>query len=133
MPASNDPEVFLAYAAVDRDWVQQFYRALRDAGVNAWLDLVELRPGDRWKESIETALRAAGTVVFVLTPNSVNNHWMLFELGAAVAREKRIIPVVAAPFDRRLTPPLIGRYQFLDESSPTEAARRVAEVVAEPA
>jgi hypothetical protein len=76
---------------------------------------------------------ASDILVFVLTPNSVDNPWALFELGAAVADNKRVIPIVAKPFDPSETPPLIGRYRFLDESSPTEAARRVAEVVAEPA
>jgi hypothetical protein len=133
MLKDDAPMVFIAYAAQDLEWVQQFYAALRDGGINAWLDLVEIRPGDRWKERIENALGDAETMVFVLTPNSVTNHWMLFELGAAIARSKRIIPVVAETFDRSMIPPIIGRYAFLEETSPVRAARKVAEVVAEPA
>jgi len=133
MPRSTEPLVYLAYAAADRAWAEHFSAALRDAGVNVWFDAAEIRPGDEWKEATKQALRNSETLVFVLTPNSVDNPWSLFELGAAVAGNKRIIPIVAEPFDPSATPPLIGRYRFLDESSPIEAARHVAEVIAEPA
>lgn len=133
MHRSHEPLVYLAYAAADKVWAAQFSTALRDAGVKLWFDAAEIRPGDEWKDATERALRDSDILVFVLTPNSVDNPWALFELGAAVADNKRVIPIVAKPFDPSETPPLIGRYRFLDESSPTEAARRVAEVVAEPA
>jgi hypothetical protein len=127
------PDVFLAYAAPDRAWAEQLNDALHAAGVHAWLDSAEIRPGDNWKEPLEKALRESKTLVFILTPHSVTDPWTLFELGAAVGGHKRIIPVLAEAFDRRNMPPLIGRYQFLEAASPEEAARRVAETVAEAA
>lgn len=132
MPRNSPAEVFIAYAAKDRPWAEQFNTVLREAGIQTWLD-ADIRPGDPWKERTEQALRDSDTMVFILTPNSVSSPWAMFELGAAVAGNKRIIPLVAESFDRSCTPPLIGRYQFLEETSPVEAARRVAEVIAEPA
>jgi hypothetical protein len=125
-----EPEVFLAYSKPDRAWAEEFNAALHASGVDAWFDQAEILPGDPWQEPLEAALRGSKTMVVILTPNSVGDPWTLFELGAGIAGEKRIIPVVAQEFDRRNTPPLIGRYQFLEESSPSEAARRVAETVA---
>lgn len=133
MRESARPDVFLAYAAPDRAWAEQFNDALREAGVNAWVDYAEIRPGDAWKEPLETALRESKTLVYILTPHSVSDPWTLFELGAAVGGHKRIIPVVAKEFDRRSMPPMIGRYQFLEATSAKEAARRVAETLAEAA
>ncbi len=133
MPRHASPDVFLAYARPDRPWAERLNDALRAAGVHAWLDAAEIRPGDAWKEPMEKALRESKTMVFILTPRSVSDPWILFELGAAVAGHKRIIPVVAEDFDRRETPPFIGRYQFLEAASPEEAARRVAATVAEAA
>jgi hypothetical protein len=130
MTHKTGPQIFLAYSAHDRAWAEQFNDALREAGIHAWFDYVEILPGDAWKERIETALRESETLVFILTPSSVSDPWTLFELGAAVGGHKRIIPVVAKEFDRRSMPPLIGRYQFLEAASAKEAARRVAETLA---
>jgi hypothetical protein len=126
-------KVFLAYSNKDADWASRLYGALRASGVDAWFDRAEIRPGDEWQGALDEALRNSGTMVYILTPNSVADPWTLFELGAAIAGEKRIIPVVAEEFDRRATPPFIGRYQFLEAGSPEEAARRLAETVAEAA
>ena len=78
----------------DKPWVSEFASALRDAGVKAWFDVSELAPGERWKDRIQEALSDSSTLIIILSPNSVDSPWTFFELGAAVADRKRIIPVV---------------------------------------
>jgi hypothetical protein len=129
MTQRSKPDIFLAYAKPDRAWAEQFQAALQASGVDVWFDEAEIQPGDEWQQPLEFALRESKTLVLILTPDSISDPWTLFELGAAIGDHKRIIPIVAKEFDRRNTPPLIGRYQFLEESSPLEAARRVAETV----
>jgi len=129
MDKSKKYDIFLSYSRKDHQWVQDFVSALRKAGVRAWFDVQDLAPGDRWEDQIQDALRQSSTLVVILTPDSVSSPWTFFELGAAVADRKRIIPVVLGTTDLRAIPLPLHRFQFLREDSPTEAGRRVAEVI----
>lgn len=122
-------KVFLSYAQEDKDWVAEFASALQDAGTSAWFDQSRLLLGDDWRAQIQDALRQSRVLVLILSQKSLQNPWMLFELGAAVADNKRIIPVVREGIPVEKLPPAITRYQFLRESSPRDAGRRVAETI----
>lgn len=122
-------EVFLSYSSRDRAWVSEFAAALRDAGVKSWFDVSDLAPGERWQERIQEALRDSNTLVVILSPNSVESPWTFFELGAAVADRKRIIPVLTEDVEVTHVPLLLKQFQFLKEESPREAGKRVAEVL----
>jgi hypothetical protein len=129
MSNEDSYKVFLSYSAKDRPWVSEFASTLKEEGVAAWFDVFELTPGERWKEKIQEALRASSTLVVILSPNSVDSPWTFFELGAAIADNKRIVPVVIEDIPVERLPSLITQFQFLRESSPREAGRRVAQAL----
>ena len=131
MPEDSKYNVFLSYSAEDKPWVGEFASALKSNGLRTWFDAHELRAGDRWQQAIETALRDSRVFVLVVTPHSFSRPWTYFELGAAVASDKRIIPVVSADVDPDTIPPLVRQFQYVRESSPIEAAKRVAEAIPE--
>jgi hypothetical protein len=95
-----------------------------------WFDTSQIRLGERWKEKVQDALRDSRTLIVILSPNS-DNPWIFFELGAAVADQKRIIPVVAENLDLESLPAFLKQFQSLREASPHEAAKKVAEVLEE--
>ena len=131
MSEKRDYDVFLSYSAKDRDWVSQFAVALEKAGVHPWFDVSQLRLGELWREKMEEALRDSRTLVVILTPNSVDNPWMFFEVGAAVADKKRIIPILTQNLDFKNVPPLLLQFQALREDSPQEAGKKLAAVLTE--
>ena len=45
---------------------------------------------------MRNALKDAHAVVVLLSPSSLDNRWVQFEIGAAEAMEKQIIPVLIA-------------------------------------
>lgn len=122
-------DVFLSYSYKDRPWVAEFASALHDQGVSGWFDAFEMKPGELWKERIQEALRASGTLVLVLSRNSVESPWTFFEIGAAIADKKRIIPIATEDVPLDQVPSVVAQYQMLKEPSPREAGRRVAEVL----
>jgi hypothetical protein len=122
-------DIFLSYATHDKPWVNEFSAALRHAGITDWFDAHELRPGERWQEAIEDALRESTVLVVVVSPQSFERPWTFFELGAAVGGHKRIIPVIASETDWNELPPLIRQFQFVREASPADAARVVADAI----
>lgn len=133
MTEKRDYDIFLSYSSKDKPWVSEFVATLKGAGVKAWFDASDLAPGERWQEKIQEALRDSEILVVVLSQNSVESPWTFFELGAAVADRKRIIPIATEDFDLSKLPLLLKQYQLLKESSPQAAGRRVAEVLdAEP-
>lgn len=68
-------------------------------------------------------------MVVILSRNSLQSPWTFFELGAAVADHKRIIPIVTEDIDLASVPVPLAQFQLLKESSPVEAAKRVAAVL----
>lgn len=123
-------DVFLSYSSEDRDWATEITTALKDSGVSTWFDAHDIVPGDRWQTRIEEALRESRVLVLIVSPKSLNRPWTFFEIGAAVADSKRIVPVLAEDVDIASLPPLLRQFQSVKERSPREAARRVAEAVA---
>jgi nucleoside 2-deoxyribosyltransferase len=55
----------------------------------------ELSAAEKWKPKLRNELSSADVVIALLTPSSVDNKWVLHEIGAAWALEKPIIPVVS--------------------------------------
>jgi TIR domain-containing protein len=128
-PKRRSYDVFLSYSSASQPWVRKFTDALTASGVSAWFDAHEILPGERWQAQIEKALRQSRVLILVLTPESVQRPWTFFELGAALADGKRIVPVLSDEVDPGDIPAVIRQFQFVREKSPEAAAKRVAEAV----
>ena len=129
MPERTTPKVFLSYSEHDRDWASEFASVLRARGVDVWFDASQLRPGELWSDAIADALRESRVMILVLSAGALGSRWLSFELGAAVADNKRIVPVLVGDVWMDELPPVVSRYQVLRESSPRIAGERVAEVL----
>ena len=129
MSKRSDYDIFLSYSNKDKPWVAEFVSALKEAGVKTWFDVHELAPGERWDEKIQQALRESSIIVVILSENSVDSPWIFFELGAAIADKKRIIPVLFGDIEPQRIPLLLRRFQFLKETSPTVAGKRIAQAI----
>jgi hypothetical protein len=68
-------------------------------------------------------------MVVILSANSMKSPWIFFELGAAFAGNKKIIPVVIDDIAHERLPLPLTRYQYLREKSPVEAGKEVARVL----
>ncbi len=121
-------KMFLSYSYNDSAWVKQFEAALKNEGLNAWSGF-NMQVGGDIREEIESTLRASSTFIILLSSNSIKNNWVFFEFGAAVAGNKRIIPIVIDDIGNEKLPLPITRYQFLRESSPLSAAKMVAKAI----
>ena len=129
MSTKRTYDIFLSYATTDREWVKSFSDALKAEGLKTWFDVAELPAGSRWQDEIEVALRSSKTLIAILSPKSVKSNWMYFELGAAIADHKQIIPVLTEDFDIQQIPPLLNQFQALKATSPDEAGRKVAQTI----
>jgi hypothetical protein len=128
-PKRRAYDVFLSYSSASRPWVRKFSDALTASGITTWFDAHDILPGERWRDQIEKALRQSRVLIMVLTPESVQRPWTFFELGAALADGKRIVPVLSEDVDPADIPALVRQFQFVREKTPEAAAKRVAEAI----
>jgi hypothetical protein len=129
MADSRNYDVFISYSHGDEPWASKFVDELEAQGVHAWFDKTDIALGDRWSEKIEQALREAPVIVVLLSQNYMNNPSAVFELGAALGGNKKIIPIVTQKAEHISVPRLLRDRQWLQETSPQVAGKRVAEVV----
>jgi formylglycine-generating enzyme required for sulfatase activity len=84
-------DIFISYKSEDRALVEPLVRLLDAEHFNIWWD-VTLVPGERYAQSIKTALDEAPCVIVAWSHNSVESLWVQDE--ACYARDnKKIVPV----------------------------------------
>lgn len=86
--------VFISYSSEDKDWANAFACALRNRGMRVWLDDHYFAPGESWLEAMEKGLRGSDFLAFVMSPENLGRHGLMFELGAAVGGGKRVVPIL---------------------------------------
>ena len=88
---------FLSYSSVDaRDFALWLADALQAGppSVPVWLDERMLQPGDDWDEPIAEAIRTCETLLFVMTPDSVQDKSITKrEWTRALKYKKPVIPL----------------------------------------
>jgi hypothetical protein len=100
LSTDSAPRVFVSHASEDKErFVIPFATALRERGVDAWVDQWEMQIGDSLVDKIfEEGLRGAAAVLIVLSDASIRKPWVREELNTAVvARIKRgakLIPII---------------------------------------
>lgn len=115
----DNQTVFISYASEDRQKALQIYNVLSQAGLTAWIDVNELKPGQNWEYEITKALGKSAIVVAVISRSSVDKRgYVQKELRFALDKIKEklvddiyIIPVL---IDREATiPTSISFIQYL--------------------
>lgn len=67
----SKPRVFLSYARDDIKQVRELYQELVEAGIQPWMDIIDLLPGQDWELAIKTAIQKADFFVVCLSAQSV--------------------------------------------------------------
>lgn len=70
-------QIFLSYARDDREKVEKLYQKLLAAGFKPWMDIKDILPGERWKSSIQKAIRCSDFFLACLSAKSVNKRGFL--------------------------------------------------------
>jgi hypothetical protein len=126
-----DTRIFLSHAADDRSFVNAVAGALREQGLEAWLDDETAAPGQRFADAVQDALRSSSVVVAFLGEGS-NSPWMNFEIGAALGEAKTVLPVFLSGPARDTSPPQLRHLVGIDASDlkPDEVAEGITELLA---
>lgn len=95
-----NPKVFICHASEDKEkFVLEFASKLRQNGVDAWVDVWEILPGDSLIDKIfEEGIKNAQAIIVILSNYSVNKPWVKEELNTSIVKkinEKcKLIPIL---------------------------------------
>ena len=90
-------EVFISYAAKDRERVLGLVKRLRSAGVTVWIDQAGIDVATMWSQEIVNAIRDCKVMLLSISPHSTESENVVKELALASERKKPIIPVYLEP------------------------------------
>jgi len=65
---------FISYARQDSKAAQQLAQDLRNAGVGVWIDVEQIRPGERWRTAVSAAIEHCQYFIAVLSSRSVTHR-----------------------------------------------------------
>ena len=85
--------LFVSYARVDKEQVEEIVAILRDGGHQPWFDR-GLLPGRDWQAELAGEIAACDAFVYALSPESVASTWCLWEFAEAAALGKPVVPVL---------------------------------------
>lgn len=103
--------IFVSYARADADVALKLAGDLKTAGVNVWLDQLDIPPGERWDRAVEEALERSKRLIVILSPTSVGSENVMDEVSYAIDEKKDIVPVI---IERCRLPLRMRRFQFID-------------------
>ena len=89
-------EFFISYAHSDSDEAQRLVKALSAINIVGWLDTADIAAGTGIASDVRDALKKSDAVVVLLSPRALDSEWVQFEIGAAEALGKKIIPVIVS-------------------------------------
>lgn len=116
--------LFISYSRSDLNRVRELHAALTAHGKEVWVDWEGIPPTAEWMHEIRAAIDAAQAFAFVLSPASLASKVCLLELEHALARGKRLIPIVARDVDAASVHEPLARLNWFHarEQDPVEQA-----------
>lgn len=112
-------KIFFSYARDDSKFVLKLAEGMRAGGLDLWIDQLDIPSGAHWDQTVEDALKNSPGFLIVLSPKSVASQNVMDEVGFAIERQKRIIPILHQPCE---IPFRIRRLQFIDFTGDYDAA-----------
>jgi len=127
-------EIFISYAQEDLTIAKRIISGLRGISPSAWKDIQSQSSEPYILTAIRESLRRSAAVVVLLTPESAASEWINFEVGAAEALGKPIIPILIRGEDKdieSLIPESLRGIEWLDarHTDPREVARQISKAM----
>lgn len=117
-------KIFISYSRKDMPFADKLEAALKARGFEVLIDRQEIYAFEDWWKRIEGLIGGADTVVFVLSPDSVQSGVALKEVAHAASLNKRFAPIVYRPIEDGAVPEVLRRLNFIffDEPAGFEAS-----------
>jgi hypothetical protein len=128
-PESAKTGVFISYSRRDSAFAERLREKLEASGHDAYVDKHDIAPGEDWRSRLGGLIEAADTVVFVVSPDSVDSDVCDWEVNRAERLGKRILPVVCRDPPEYTVPDRLQRLNYIFMRTPEEEAEGLAKLV----
>ncbi len=108
--------IFLSYRSTEAEFALRLAADLKNAGVNLWMDRLDISPGDDWRKSLESAVYGCAAFISVLSPAYVSSKYCRRELARADRLSRPVFPVLLGSIAEADWPLEIERQQYIDFS-----------------
>ena len=108
------PKVFISYSRKDRQFVEYLAERLNNHGVETWIDIQQIAPGEMWQNELKRGVENSDLFLVVLSENYISSAWTSIEL--ALASNKKIIPLKISELLSENFPRIIQQLQWIDFS-----------------
>ena len=108
--------LFISYAHMDKDAVNQLVEVLHKGGHTHWIDTM-LKSGQEWQPQLHQAIVDSDTVVLGISPKWLGSPYCMWEFVTAIEQGKKVIPVLLKKEVDSSYPKLpeaIGKVQWAD-------------------
>jgi hypothetical protein len=105
--------VFISYSRQDTQFVDRLQTALRSHEIEAFVDRRDIEKAEEWWSRIEQLITQADTIVFALSPGSIDSPICEDEVKFAEKLNKRFVPIVARDLGGRTVPGALARLNYI--------------------
>lgn len=112
-------KVFLCHASADKPIVCQLYSYLEEHGIQPWLDIENLLPGQDWQREIPLALEKSDAIIICLSNNSVDKKGYIqkeikFALDKVLEMPQARIFLIPVRLEECEIPDGLNKFQWVD-------------------
>ena len=93
----KEPMVFISHAGEDTEFAKWIAENLREAGVKARLDQLELESGDNIIAWMNKAISESDYLLVLLSSSSIQKYWVNRELESGIMKETDPKPMIVIP------------------------------------
>ncbi|TAX01971.1 toll/interleukin-1 receptor domain-containing protein (plasmid) [Rhizobium leguminosarum] len=125
-------KVFISYSRKDQSFADRLEAALTLRGFAVFIDRHDIEDLEEWWKRIETLIMKADTIVFVLSPDSLQSKYARQEIDFAAGLNKRFAPILCRDLDGAPIPAALAKFNYVpfDDLSQFEArADRLAKAL----
>jgi hypothetical protein len=90
----KDYRVFISHSSKDLFIARQVAKEIRSIGVKTWLDDNNLEAGGILVKDVLDGIKGSNEAVVLLSSDSVQSQWVNAEIGAILALDKRLTPLL---------------------------------------
>ena len=114
-PAPSNPaaRAFISYAREQKPFVERLHAALVEQGHDTWVDWEGIPPTAEWMQEIKSAIEAADTFLFVITPEAVTSQVCAEEIAHAAEHNKRLVPILRIEVDPAAVAPALRQLNWI--------------------
>lgn len=91
--SSHSVKAFISHTAKDKDMAKRLRDVLKQYNIDGFVAHEDIKPSEEWQEEIRKALNTMDFFISIHTKGFSERVWCQQEIGYAVARSVKIIPV----------------------------------------